>query len=162
MKLRLGVALLACLSFAEQGFAATLQPMGGEVFVNRGHGYDLVTQPIQVNPGDAVMVNPNGHASIVYNDACNVSVQPGVVSTITPNPPCGNPLPPDVAQSYAQTPPPPPSSDTGVILGAVGVGLGAAGLGVGIYALSQHNSNTTVNPMTCGTAANPCYTKVSP
>lgn len=162
MKLRLGVTVPVCLMLSGQCFAATLQPMGGEVFVNRGRGYDLVTQPVQVNPGDTILVNPNGRATVVYNDACSVNLPPGPVTTITPSPPCGNPLPPDVAQSYAQAPSPPPPSDTGFVLGAAGLGLGAAGLGVGLYALSQHNSNTTVNGMTCGTIANPCWASISP
>lgn len=161
MELRWGITLSVCLLFAGQCFAATLQPMGGEVFVNQGRGYQLVTAQVEINPGDAVMVNPNGRATVVYNDTCSVDVKPGLVSTITPNPPCGNPLPPEVAQSYAQAPPP-AGNDTGFILGAAGLGLGAAGLGVALYALSQHNSNTTVNGMNCGTIGNPCWTSVSP
>lgn len=56
--------------------ATTLQPAQGEVFINHGQGYQLVTRPIEVNPGDAVMVNPNGSATIVYDGGCSVSVQP--------------------------------------------------------------------------------------
>jgi hypothetical protein len=161
MEMRFWATFPVCLVFAGQCFAATLQPMGGEVFVNQGRGYQLVTTPIDINPGDAVMVNPNGLATIVYNGACSVGVKPGLVATVTPNPPCGDPLPPEVAQSYAQSSPPPPSNDFGA-LGWAGVGLGAAGLGVALYALSQHNSNTTVNGQSCGGPANPCYYAISP
>ena len=104
------------------------------------------------------MVNPNGTATVSYPDGCKVNVRPGEVTTIAPSSPCSSPY-------AAQQPPPPqqpvadpPSDSTALALGAAGVGLGAAALGVGIYAISQHNSNTTVNPMTCGTAANPCFT----
>ena len=159
---RLGLFFLGgCLLAAAPCSAATLQPAQGEVFVSHGQGYQLVTRSIEVNPGDAVMVNPNGGATIVYDGGCSVPVQPGAIATIAPQPPCGGPLPPEVAQAVDQAPPP-HSDSTAIGLGAAGVGLGAAALGVGIYAISQHNSNTTVNPTTCGTAVNPCYTKVSP
>lgn len=166
MRTRFCIAVV-CVVCVAQAQAATLQPLGGEVFVNRGGGYQLVTGPVEVNPGDAVMANPNGRATIIYSDSCSVNVQPDLVATVTPNPPCGNPLSPDVAQSYAQAPPPPvppPSGNDGAFwLGAAGVGLGVAGLGVAIYAVTRNNNNTTTTAtLGCGSIGNPCFVSISP
>jgi hypothetical protein len=110
----------------------TLQPVQGEVFINHGQGYQLVTGPIQANTGDAIMVNPNGTATVGYPDGCTVNVRPGEVTTITPSSPCSSP--------YAgQEPPPPqqpvagPPSDSNALLWGIAGVLAAAGLGVGIY-----------------------------
>ena len=104
---RLGLFFLGgFLLVATPCWAATLQPAQGEVFISHGQGYQLVTRPIEVNPGDAVMVNPNGSATIVYDGGCSVPVQPGAIATIAPQPPCGSPLAPEVAQAVDQAPPP--------------------------------------------------------
>ncbi len=142
--------------------AATFQPAHGEVLINHGQGYQLVTGPIELNPGDAVMVNPNGTATIVYDGGCSVPVQPGAIATIAPQPPCGSPLSPEAAQAVDQAPPP-HSDSTAFALGATGVGLGAVGLGAAIYAITQSKGTTFNGGLSCGTSiANACIVYVSP
>jgi len=116
--------------------AVTVQPVQGEVFINHGQGYQLVTGPIQVNTGDAIMVNPNGTATVAYPDGCKVNVRPGEVTTIGPSSPCSSPYAARQPDPPQQPVADPPSDSTALALGAAGVALGAAGLGVGIYAIT--------------------------
>ncbi len=69
-------------------FAATLQPMQGDVRINRGAGYQSVTEQRAVAVGDSVMVGKDGSAQIVYNGQCSVAVRPGNVVTVAAEPPC--------------------------------------------------------------------------
>jgi hypothetical protein len=141
--------------------AAQLQPIQGSVYVDQGGGWALVNggQPVEVAIGNSVIVSPGGLATVTYPDGCKVGVKPGDIAPITRLSPCVNPF--GNSDAIAQGAPPPPSDASEWWLGA-GVGLGAAALGTAIYAISQHNSNTTVNGMSCGTITNPCWTSLSP
>ena len=86
--LRVGLAF-AFFALASTGaFAATLQPIGGEVLINRGAGFERVTHPTVAGVGDSIMVNAEGSAAIVYNDQCSVPVKKGSVVTVAAEPPC--------------------------------------------------------------------------
>jgi len=82
------MTLCSALVFATSAVAATITPERGEVLVNRGSGYKLVTQPTQVAAGDQVMVKPKGSGRVVFPDGCSVLVAPGAVLTIAATSPC--------------------------------------------------------------------------
>jgi hypothetical protein len=85
---RLIIPLLAALPVSSAAFAATVQPIQGNVLINRGAGYQSVTQQIVATVGDAVMVSKDGSALVVYDDQCSISVKPGNVVTVAAVPPC--------------------------------------------------------------------------
>lgn len=149
MRYRTATSVICCaLLLSSSSWAATLEPGQGNLLVNQGQGFQSVNGRIDTNVGDSVMVGAGGSATLVYSDGCKVNVQPGSVATVAPLSPCAS-------GSNADA-----NSDNYWVVG--GVVLGAAALGVGIAALSRHNTTTVVQQGTCGTAANPCYTKVSP
>lgn len=82
------VALASSVFFAAALSAATVNSVSGQVLVNKGEGYQQVVGSTSANPGDTVVVNPGGSASIVYPDGCVVQVQPGTVATIAQTSPC--------------------------------------------------------------------------
>ena len=88
MLMRVLMPLLAGLLLGSGAFAATLQPMQGDVRINHGAGYQTITQQTVVAVGDSVMVGKGGSAQIVYNTQCSVAVRPGNVVTIAAEPPC--------------------------------------------------------------------------
>lgn len=160
-----GAFLFGCfLLVASPCWAANVQPVQGNLYINRGQGFQPVAGPVDANIGDSVMVAPGGIATIIYPDGCKFGVQPGTVTTIAPSSPCTSPyagqqpFPPQ--QPVAQGDPP---YNSAFALGATGAALGAIGIGVAIYALTKKNSNDyyTVGN-TCGSAADPCYYKISP
>lgn len=68
--------------------AATVTPGTGQVLVNTGDGFEAVSGPTTVGPGDTVMVYPGGSATISYGGGCSVSVEPGGVVSVSERPPC--------------------------------------------------------------------------
>lgn len=120
-------AMLLSSSIWSPGWAASVEPGQGSLTINQGQGFQPVNSRVDAKVGDAVMVGPNGSASVVYDDGCTVNVQPGAVTTITPLSPCAS-------GSYAQT------NDDSSQWGAVALGAGALGLvGTGIWAVSTTN-----------------------
>jgi hypothetical protein len=81
----LAVPLLPVASPLE---AATLEEIRGEMLVDHGAGFALVSGPTALNPGDTVIANPGGGALIVYSNECKVPVQPGAVVTVHKQSPC--------------------------------------------------------------------------
>jgi hypothetical protein len=69
-------------------WASVVEPGSGDLTINRGQGFKPVTSRINANVGDSVMVGPSGAATVVYDDGCKVSVQPGAVTTIAELSPC--------------------------------------------------------------------------
>jgi hypothetical protein len=68
--------------------AALLTGVEGQVSVNRGNGFERVTAPTDVKPGDRVMVGPAGNAKIVYNEACTARIQASTVIVVAKTVPC--------------------------------------------------------------------------
>lgn len=96
-------------------FAATVEPVEGEVAINRGDGvFRHATGSVEATIGDSLMVTPGGLARIIYADGCAVELKPGTVVTITAESPCKAPA--DVAS--------PDFSVGGTV--AVGAGVAAA------------------------------------
>ena len=88
MRVAAGTAAFICaISLSAASFAATVNPLKGEVLITRGEGYQAITKPIEVSSG-AVFVRPEGSAEIVYADGCRLNAEPGVVITIGVDSPC--------------------------------------------------------------------------
>ncbi len=106
MRGTLGAAsFLATLFFGMASWAATLEPVQGDLSINQGQGFQTVNGRIDAKVGDSVMVSPQGSATLSYPDGCKVNVQPGAVMTVAPLSPCASgsyaadleiPLPPPV------------------------------------------------------------------
>ena len=80
---------LVCMGLlSSTAMAVTLQPLQGKVLINRGTGFQHVTEPVTAAVGDAVMVSADGTAQVVYNSGCTVPVKPGNVVTIALEAPC--------------------------------------------------------------------------
>jgi hypothetical protein len=82
------IALLSGVALSLPSLAATVEPVEGQVSINRGNGFQRVAGAVQANVGDSVMASPNGSARIVYSDGCSVPVVPQGVITITAESPC--------------------------------------------------------------------------
>ena len=86
------VRVATCLVFMallnSAAMAVTLQPLQGKVLINRGAGFQHVTEPVTAAVGDSVMVSANGNAQLVYDSQCSVPVKPGNVVTIALEAPC--------------------------------------------------------------------------
>lgn len=63
--------------------AATLTVLQGNVLVNRGTGYQLVSGASEVAPGDQVFADPDGQAMLAYPDGTSTVVEPGNVVSVT-------------------------------------------------------------------------------
>ena len=150
--LSVGCSLLV----ASSCWAATvIEPVQGNLYINRGQGYQPVTGPIEANVGDSIMVSPGGTGAVVYADGCRVSVLPGTVTTIRPSSPCSNPYGP------AQ-PPPSAALDNTYLLAATAL-LAAAGLGVAIYAATKNDNDNNNNGISCGGSHyTACWVTISP
>ncbi len=81
-------AIFLSIALSVQALAATVNTTSGQVLLNRGEGYKLVTGSAQADVGDTVVANPGGSAQIVYPDGCAVDVVPGAVTTIAAQSPC--------------------------------------------------------------------------
>jgi hypothetical protein len=87
--------------------AAKVSPTGGEVRVNSGHGFELITAPTEVGPGSQVMVSPKGSAIIAYADGCLVAAASSTVTVVDANPQCA-----DFSEPMHFTPPVEEASDS--------------------------------------------------
>ena len=138
----LGCAILA----ASPSWATVVEPGSGNLSINQGKGFKPVKYSMNAKVGDAVMVGPGGSATVVYEDGCKVSVQPGTVTTIAPLSPCaaGSNAATTGTSYYPNCTPQPDGSlychpDWALVGLAVGA---AAALGVGVWALTNLNSST--------------------
>jgi len=121
----------SCLAMGTASWAATVEPVQGDLSVNQGQGFQKVGGRIDAREGDSVMVSPNGSATVSYADGCKVTLQPGAVMTIGALSPCASG---SNADDHDNT-----------TLYAVGAGAAAA-LGFGIYELTQHSNNQPLKP----------------
>jgi hypothetical protein len=144
------VAFGCALLVASPSWAAFVEPGYGDLTINQGQGFKPVASRINAAVGDSVMVGPSGTATLVYDDGCKVSVQPGAVTTVAPLSPCAAgsnaaTVGPVTGTSYYPNCTPQPDGtlychpDWALI--ALGVGAAAA-LGVGVWALTNLHSST--------------------
>jgi hypothetical protein len=124
----LSVSLIGgSLFLVSASLAATIDPVQGNLQLNRGQGFQPVNSRVDANVGDTVVVGPGGAAAVTYSDGCKVSVQPGAVTTIAPLSPCAS-------GSMADD-----NNSNGLYFLGVAAGFGLAGFG--IYEIIHHNNN---------------------
>ena len=115
------------LLLVSASWAATIEPVQGNLSLNRGQGFQPVNSRVDANVGDSVVVGPGGAAAVTYSDGCKVPVQPGSVTTIAPLSPCAS-------GSLADD-----NNQNGLYFLGVAAGFGLAGFG--IYEIIHHNNN---------------------
>lgn len=93
--------------------AATVTP-NGDVYIDRGAGYQQVVGPTEANTGDVVMAMAGGTATISYDNGCLQTVDVGAVAVISEPPPC--------AANLTST----PGIDYTLVIGGVAVAGGIA------------------------------------
>jgi hypothetical protein len=86
----LSALCIGCTLLSSASWATTVEPGQGELSINRGQGFKPVNSQVNAKIGDSVMVAPGGSATVVYDDGCKVSVQPGAVTSIAPLSPCAS------------------------------------------------------------------------
>ena len=88
MRMFSALVALSIVLVATSAQAATVTAEKGQVLLNQGNGYKLVTQPTEAAPGHLVIANPGASARIAYPDGCSVRVQPGSVFAVAALSPC--------------------------------------------------------------------------
>ena len=139
--LSIGCAVLV----ASPSWAAIVEPGYGDLTINQGQGFKSVTSHTNANVGDSVMVGPGGSATVVYEDGCKVTVQPGAVTTIMPLSPCASGS--NAQSNYypnCKTGPNGQPYDCGPDWPAIAIAavLFGGGLGVAIYEATKSNGTT--------------------
>lgn len=124
--LPIGIVLLSSLS-AE---AAIVGGVKGDVYVNRGAGYQRVESFAEIGAGDSVMAGPAGYATVTYGDGCAVQLAPGAVIAVG-----------DVSPCSIETGANPPSPGGGPDLTTLGTGaLVVGGIAGAVVLLSDDDS----------------------
>jgi hypothetical protein len=85
-----GLSIGCSLLMSSPSWAVIIEPGQGELSINHGQGFKPIKSQVSAKVGDAVMVGPGGAATVVYDDGCKVTVQPGAVTTIAPLSPCAS------------------------------------------------------------------------
>jgi hypothetical protein len=137
----LGAACFAsAFFFGTATWAADIQSVQGDLSVNQGQGFQAVNGRLDADVGDSVMVGPNGSATVSYPDGCQVTVQPGAVTTVAPLSPCA-------AGSFAQgyTYNPQDTVVTSYIVGGI-IAASIAGLAIAIVVTRSRSTTSPISP----------------
>ncbi len=83
-------AVLAAVAAASPALAqvAEVSPVHGEILVNAGAGFRVITGAAQLKPGDATFARSKALGRLVYADGCSIVVAPGAVFWIRAQSPC--------------------------------------------------------------------------
>jgi hypothetical protein len=101
--------------------------VNGQALVNRGSGYGLAANGMELNPGDMVVVNSGGAALISYPDGCTVPVQVGAIVTVSDISPCAT-----MTTGAVETGPATGLNGTLLVTGAVVVAAGGVALALAL------------------------------
>ena len=101
------MALCAAIVSPSAFAATTVDDISGVVMISRGSGYTRIAQPTPVRPGDTIMAQRSGSAKLVYDDGCEVSIEPNTLVVVQETPPCKDGVP--------------VSKETGFAIGAAGI-----------------------------------------
>lgn len=82
------LGLVAGVCLVSPALAATVQPVQGQVSINRGEGFQPLAGKTQARAGDLVMVHPGGKAKLLYPGGCIIPVTPGKVVQVGAKSPC--------------------------------------------------------------------------
>lgn len=81
---------VAVAMFATNVSAVTLSNVQGSVYVNKGDGFQAVSNGTALSSGDRVRVSAGGSANIVYENGCATFVGAGKVAVVQSSAPsCG-------------------------------------------------------------------------
>lgn len=80
--------LFASVLLSSPAHAAVVQSVEGQVQINRGNGFERITGAVNAQPGDRVMVSPQGSAELVYPDGCVANIRAGSVVSVRTQSPC--------------------------------------------------------------------------
>jgi hypothetical protein len=124
-------------------WAATLEPVQGDLWINHGKGFEKVNSRMEAKVGDSVMVNPGGIAKVTYSDGCQANVKPGAVMTIARLSPCASgSLAADLTPVYKAAPAEAPVAAAPFVWWPW-VALAGAGAGIG-FLVSEGGCTTTL------------------
>src|SRR6202171_6594633 len=56
------------LFLVSASWAATIEPVQGNLSLNRGQGFQPINSRVDANVGDSVVVGPGGAAAVTYSD----------------------------------------------------------------------------------------------
>ena len=129
-------------------WAATLEPVQGDLWINHGKGFEKVNSRMEAKVGDSVMVNPGGIAKVTYSDGCQANVKPGAVMTIARLSPCASgSFAADLTPVYKAAPAEAPAAVAPFVWWPW-VALAGAGAGAG-YLISQGGCTTQLYESSC-------------
>jgi len=142
------IAVGGALLCGTASWAATLEPVQGDLWINHGKGFEKVNSRMEAKVGDSVMVNPGGIAKVTYSDGCQANVKPGAVMTITRLSPCASgSLAADLTPVYKAAPAEAPAAVAPFVWWPW-VALAGAGAGAG-YLISQGGCTTQLYESSC-------------
>ncbi len=75
----------ASLIFTIAASAATLTNISGEIRVNTGDGFRVVTESVVVKPGDKIMAGIKASAKVVYSNDIAFNLKSGRIMTVATN-----------------------------------------------------------------------------
>ena len=142
------IAVGGALLCGTASWAATLEPVQGDLWINHGKGFEKVNSRMEAKVGDSVMVNPGGIAKVTYSDGCQANVKPGAVMTITRLSPCASgSLAADLTPVYKAAPAEAPVAAAPLVWWPW-LALAGAGAGAG-YLISQGGCTTQLYETHC-------------
>jgi hypothetical protein len=112
--------------------AATLTEINGRALVSKGSGFVPAAKGVFLSPGDRVVVEGQGTATIQFTDGCSHPLSSGTIFTVTKASPCSANIP--EAEKFrnrmGQTVTDTPVIPTPVVIGGLLIGGGVAAIAI--------------------------------